>query len=164
MRAESLKERERKATAYINPLLYLKDVPECSTFNIYREIEKLKAPSLVYRCTRDDMIEVFKMITGKYDNKMHAWTEALFCGCFSSVSRPRDYAPLLPEIMVADYWQFSVKALRRPQQTTSGEHLARARSSYSSVIGKNDVCTIDIIPTTERLKCVKQVAMDFIID
>jgi len=37
----------------------------------YKErLRQLKLPTLKYRCTRGDMIEVFKIVTGKYDSNV----------------------------------------------------------------------------------------------
>jgi len=38
----------------------------------YKErLARLKLPTLKYRCTRGDMIEVYKILTDKYDNNVN---------------------------------------------------------------------------------------------
>ncbi len=43
-------------------------IPDVADLKYPERLKRLKLPTLVYRRTRDDMIEMFKLITGKYDN------------------------------------------------------------------------------------------------
>jgi hypothetical protein len=44
-------------------------IPDVAHLKCPERLKNLKLPTLVYRRTRGDMIEMFKLITGKYDTK-----------------------------------------------------------------------------------------------
>ena len=47
---------------------FTKMIPDVADLKYPERLKRLKLPTLVYRRTRGDMIEMFKLITGKYDN------------------------------------------------------------------------------------------------
>ena len=48
---------------------FTKMIPDVAHLKCPERLKNLKLPTLVYRRTRGDMIEMFKLITGKYDTK-----------------------------------------------------------------------------------------------
>ena len=57
---DKIEQVQKRATNY-------KQIPEMKNLNYEERLRKLKLPTLGYRRVRGDMIEMYKIIKGKYD-------------------------------------------------------------------------------------------------